>query len=279
LNNELERNLEICLKIDRVPFRKTSEEHWNEIKSRIDAPVVPLRSKKQTLARLAVAASFILFIASSLFHFTGIETRSNANSPMEQIMLPDGSIAKLNSGTSVQFNSHTWFINREVEMNEGEVFFQVKPGKKFTVKTDRGLIQVLGTSFNVKADETSLEVACKTGKVGVKLDGKAERIDLSPGKFVSTETIEFSPKNREVESIGSWTGGNYVYQDAPVIDVIESISYPYKYKVHFEAISTDTYSGKFSLDQPLEDILKTICLPMNLKFEIDEKSRKIIITK
>ena len=51
-------------------------------------------------------------------------------------------------------------------------FLKVEKGKTFTVKTNYGEVEVLGTVFNVKSRDYAFEVICYEGSVEVSLDDK-----------------------------------------------------------------------------------------------------------
>jgi transmembrane sensor len=84
-------------------------------------------------------------------------------------VLEDGSRVELAPNASVVYPSKFSSKLREVRLI-GEAFFDIKsnPDKPFLVITDKVVTKVLGTSFYVKAKETSkVEVEVKTGKVTV----------------------------------------------------------------------------------------------------------------
>src|SRR5690606_546264 len=79
---------------------------------------------------------------------------------MYQLLLSDSTRVWLNAGSSLRYPSAFTGGQRTVELS-GEAYFEVHPQyvedrsgrhrQGFTVKTDRQLVQVLGTHFNVKA--------------------------------------------------------------------------------------------------------------------------------
>ena len=66
-----------------------------------------------------------------------------------QVVLQDGSRLELNGNSGAKVLFSRW--RREVNMMEGEVFFQVSQDKNrpFEVHTPQGQVRVLGTSFQV----------------------------------------------------------------------------------------------------------------------------------
>ena len=80
------------------------------------------------------------------------------------VTLPDNSIVTLRGGSELSYAPYWWFADRSLQF-EGEAFFDVEKGSSFTVQSDNGVTQVLGTSFSIYANDENYEVFCKTGKV------------------------------------------------------------------------------------------------------------------
>ena len=87
------------------------------------------------------------------------------------IVLPDGSLVNLNSGSKLTFNNNFHDKYRQVSL-EGEAFFSVTKNEDvpFIVSANDIRIQVLGTKFNVKAypDENAVSTTLVEGSVDVK---------------------------------------------------------------------------------------------------------------
>ena len=102
-----------------------------------------------------------------------------------RILLPDGTIVWLNSGSKLNYE-HSFNNNtREVEL-EGEAFFDVAKDAKhpFIVHTANINIKVLGTVFNVKSypHDSTIETTLLRGVIEVenKNEPKAPRVILHP---------------------------------------------------------------------------------------------------
>ena len=85
----------------------------------------------------------------------------------QTVILPDGSIAQLNGSSTLKYHPYWWNISRNISL-EGEAFFEVAKGSKFSVESKNGTTSVLGTSFNIYARSNQYEVVCVTGKVWVE---------------------------------------------------------------------------------------------------------------
>ena len=92
----------------------------------------------------------------------------------EIVELPDGSIAYLNSNSSIEYDKN---FNQRIVIQDGEVFFDVKKGgSPFIVKTGLGEIRVLGTKFNVRSDNKELEVEVQEGTVELKVNKLIKKV-------------------------------------------------------------------------------------------------------
>lgn len=121
-----------------------------------------------------------------------------------QITLPDGSHIHLNSGTVLQYPVVFARDSRRVKLS-GEALFEVvhDAKKPFIVETFASNIQVLGTKFNVLANEARSEFSTTliTGKIKVtNRENPAEafimypsdNVSLIQGKLYKTNVSDFS---------------------------------------------------------------------------------------
>ena len=95
----------------------------------------PKRSKVVSIKRMfiSIAASVVLILSAGLpiarlypttVHLSPGEFASHT--------LPDGSEVHLNAATTLSYHPYWWKMNREVKL-QGEAYFVVAKGKKFTV--------------------------------------------------------------------------------------------------------------------------------------------------
>jgi ferric-dicitrate binding protein FerR (iron transport regulator) len=276
----LETKLDQCLRQDRISFKLSPEESWQEIERRIgSAKVIEMKSSaRPNFWRIAVAASIALIASTGLLYVMNSNEFATSHATA-QVELPDGSKVTLNAQSRASFNSLAWFIEREVEHLEGEAFFEVEEGSKFTVNTPNGSVAVLGTSFNVNIKDDVLIVGCKTGKVEVHDLAESQKVILTPGMQVAISETEQITQSLDIDSIDAWVKGEYSFQNIAVQEVFEIISTRSGYSIELPSELEMSYTGQFSMEQPLKEILKTVCKPLNLNFKIDEEGKDILITK
>lgn len=109
-------------------------------------------------ACVVLVAGYFLMPQGDLVHLTTTQGLAGK--------LPDQSSFQLEANSKLSYDKANWKDNRAVAL-EGGAFFKVKKGSAFKVETKLGFVEVLGTDFNVDAEETSLAVDCKEGRVSV----------------------------------------------------------------------------------------------------------------
>lgn len=110
----------------------------------------------------------VTLIALLLVSCTSSTIKKSTKDSLEAYSLPDGSIALLNKNSSIKYNEG--FEDRTVNQT-GEIFYIVTKGETpFTVETEKGNIEVLGTEFNVKSSKEELEIEVEKGIVRLKVD-------------------------------------------------------------------------------------------------------------
>jgi ferric-dicitrate binding protein FerR (iron transport regulator) len=112
-----------------------------------------------------------------------VSTKSGSRT---QIQLPDGSVVRLNSSSSLTYDKNFGKNVREVNLT-GEAFFDVTKDSShpFIIHTNVIDIKVLGTAFNVRSypNDANTETSLIRGKVEVTVKNRAnEKIYLEPNE-------------------------------------------------------------------------------------------------
>ena len=182
--------LSSILVVDASISQKSKDELWNRIdQSTSQSP--NNKSIRMPNRWLAIAASMAILLTAGFWWIQTYST-SEVSTQLAEITkqeLPDGSSVQLNAVSSIIFNARKWETNRHVEL-KGEGFFEVKKGQKFSVNTDHGVIEVLGTSFNVYARNDGFEVRCYTGKVAV-----SDKSGIEKAVLIANQGIRFDREN------------------------------------------------------------------------------------
>ncbi|MCK5170546.1 MAG: FecR domain-containing protein, partial [Bacteroidales bacterium] len=154
----------------KPPFKKTKDEAWNEMISKIESGSEPITSKLIILNKkfYYVAASLLIFLAITWFVAdNSYKTFYVENGAKKEVILPDNSVVLINSDSHLSYSKLIWNFKRKIEL-DGEAYFKVKSGKEFIVITPIAQVQVLGTEFNTYSRKGVFETKCFSGKVQVK---------------------------------------------------------------------------------------------------------------
>ncbi|MFY0601572.1 MAG: FecR domain-containing protein [Cyclobacteriaceae bacterium] len=258
-DDEISQFLEKATKVE-VPNARSKEDIWDAI----DAQTAEKKSRTLPIY-FSIAAAVALLIISVVLFIPGESSQLNIVAEAGESFiheLPDGSKVTLNAASMISY-SDDW--NRTIQL-EGEAFFEVTKGSKFSVNTQWGEVSVLGTSFNVYSRE-SFRVNCKTGKVKVAIsDSDYEKI-LEPGEGLSKVKTEIKDAPQDISAIGQWIAGEFYFEERLVTDVFLEVERQFGVKIPVGDVEGLTFSGYFS-NENLETALEMICLPLDLEYEI-----------
>ena len=222
----------------------------------------------------AVAASIVIMFG--VFYFVSEETHFKTDySEQLAVILPDQSKVQLNSNSQIDFKSKEWEKNREVMLN-GEAFFDVEKGNSFKVMTSEGIIEVLGTEFNITVRDNYFEVQCYEGKVRVTSSGADNEVILTQGK-----AFRITNKNAEVWDFilkePNWLKGESAFNKTPLSEVI--ISLENQFNVTFDKSNIDftkRFTGSFT-HSDINLALKTVFVPMEISFKPNKEKTIILL--
>lgn len=221
-----------------------------------------------------VAAVLCIALVSYVF-LSGRDTViSTSNAETTDLVLPDDSHVTLNAGSELIYNKKQWARKREVHL-KGEGFFRVSEGASFEVKTDQGVISVLGTAFNVNDRNDYFEVSCYRGAVRV-IHGKDSLI-LQPGEsFRAIQGIK-TQKNNTAGEVPTWIHDETSFRSVPYSVVLKEFERQYNVDITAPEATDLYFTGSFS-NKDIETALKSITLPFRLKYRFtDGKKEKVTI--
>lgn len=228
-----------------------------------------------TAAVASIAAAALVVLGAILWFSSQIEVNNTTRAVVE-VGLPDGSQVALRPQSRLEYNTLRWLYSRDVELN-GQGFFEVQKSEKtFSVQTDLGEVEVLGTSFSVSTDADALEVACKTGKVAVYVQSSSPVV-LAAGEGLLAKDERTALYTRSPDEIDGWVRGQYSYENASVERVWRDLEAAFGLEVVGPDVQSLSYTGAFDADDPLEEVLEIICRPLELEYSIDKTNNVVRI--
>ena len=261
------------IKIDKTAklFKSDSYNTSNEyLKLRNKLPKIKNRFKPYLQVAAAILIGFSLYFSITNSKLTSVETLT---SEKLEVNLPDESIVFLNASSTLKYNKSKWKNERTVEL-KGEAFFKVAKGSNFDVKTNNGIVSVLGTHFNVKNRKNFFEVTCYEGLVSVNNNNKIIKLPAGNSIRYLDNTSVASLTNATEPS---WNNNVSDFKSVPFIEVIKEFERQYSVALIYQNIDTNQlFTGSFTHND-INTSLKSITLPLHLNFEI--KGTTIKLTK
>lgn len=226
-----------------------------------------------------------------------------------RIVLPDGSVVILNSGSKLRYPAQFARATRDVYL-EGEGFFDVEESKSkpFLVRTKDITVRVLGTKFNVKSydDEKTIETTLVSGKVEIfankdEKQSEKKKIVLEPNQqalfykesdnmslnqpqskplesvVVSDSPVEIKSKVDIVE-VTAWKDNRLVFKNEKFNELATKLErwYDVKIEIKDEELKHILFTGTFQKES-IEQALSALRLIIPFRYEM--KMNQIVITK
>ena len=250
---------------------------WNKVQARIRDKVkqVPLYSRSLLIRVSSIAAVIALVLGFSLSFLLNGQKESWQASQFEnvvmappgqktQLVLPDGTLVWLNSGSRLSYNYQYSTQDRIVNL-EGEAFFDVQKDTQypFIVKTGAVDVKVHGTAFNVSAyaDDEDIMVALLRGKVSL-LSAKDQQLltYLSPDQeaTVSKSSLLCHVETCDAEIEASWHHNLLKFDGASAEEVWKKLERWYGVHINVQNMPVSKRYGLTIKEESLREMLELI---------------------
>ncbi len=274
-----------------------SDQKNYEINSELElvkSSIEPMQTKRSILQRqiLQMAAMLVVALglgwASQFILFTN--NQQTAQVVTQEIFVPKGQVNQvfLADGTRIWINSETQLIapsvfsskERVVKLN-GEAFFDVAKDKNrpFRVEVNGQQIEVLGTSFNVRAYNNSneIETTLETGQIRLHIGNQTTLLKPGEQSLLDKNTNQMIISKVDVTSISSWKNGRYAFQNKDLIEVFKVVERWYD----VEIIADEAYfkgmhfSGVIKRNKDVRHFLDMLNNSISVKYEINADKIRI----
>lgn len=241
---------------------------------------------------VGIAAVFAVMVG--VWHVSDLSTKCEMAQRMTALQVPpgqrlsvvleDGTKVWLNAGTQLEYPVLFDKNQRTVRL-EGEAIFEVMPNPKrpFIVETFSASVEVLGTKFNVVADQEQevFRTTLMEGSVKVtNLRNPSETIILKPhdvvqligGRFCKTETADFKDQ--------CWTEGLILIKDIPFEELMARFERTYDVKIVIEREKmpeVKVVSGKIRISDGVESALQVLQQVTDFTYFRNEEKNVIVI--
>ncbi len=268
------------------------------LKKRIDATIAD-KVRPLSINWLKVAASVILIAAFSLmintYHTKLIDyfdpvIYAQTIVPMGQkakLTLSDGSVVVLNGGSRLRYPEKFNRDLREVNLIEGEAYFDVAHNKEkpFIIESGGTKTQVLGTAFNIRsyAHFKNIEITVSRGKVAVskKAHQNEQPVFLLPNEQVSVDRFSWKmdKKNINAREIISWTQGKLIFNNELLKNVALILQHSFDIRINYknQDIENIRFTASFDQHDTLDEILFSIAKANKLRYV--KQGKNILFSK
>lgn len=302
---------EIVVAVDREYDISDSQKELERLNRVIDRYELRQKQKKviftfssdnqpyRTIGRWAAAAAIVIAVVlGGMVGYYANETGQTAEQEIvetprieeyrtdygEKLMfrLSDGSRITLNGNSSLTFSSTVEKgLNTEVRL-EGEAYFNIahltgEGQRAFTVQTDDGTIQVLGTRFAVNTFRNETTTVLEEGRVTISNTGSTMNYELAPGQLARFKSNDNKIAIKEVNTqvYTSWKEDKLVFIETPMREVATRIEDTFGVEVVLaENVADESLSGSIKstnldvLEEALEEIFKTDIVQQDSKMFI-----------
>lgn len=240
---------------------------------------------KKLFSRVAsVAAVFFVVACTFAYLFFAqpegqLLTYATQSIPTEY-RLPDGSTVTLNKNSNVTFRSKFGKRQRHVRLT-GEGYFSVDQDadKPFIVEASGTKTEVLGTVFNVKAAENLVTTTLLEGSV--MFHTNHFQVLMKPNETIVYNTVsgEYDRSYTDTQLNTAWVSGRFNYYNLLFPDLTSKLEQIYGYMIDIKnkEVSSRVVSANFTVDQPIEEVLKALENEMMFNYQIDHETKKIVI--
>ncbi len=239
----------------------------------------------------AAAAIILLIGAGMLYYYISdsdvtyiTETSREAiiyNTEHDQIIdihLTDHIYIQLNSQSELQVLSYDDKLAPRLVFLTGEAYFNIdKAQEGFEIITEAGVVQVMGTAFNVRVKDEEVEVAVASGVVvlrGLPEEETDTVVQIPAGhkslKKRNAPAVEPFPVDVGLYLL--WRNERFVFEQTPLHDVLRNLERAYNVRIdlHSKDLGQIRVTGEFGRE-PLMQILNEICWSANLRYrQVDE---------
>ncbi|MET4544896.1 transmembrane sensor [Pedobacter africanus] len=203
-----------------------------------------------------------------------------------QVNLPDGTRVWLNAASELKFPlSFAGLKERRVSLT-GEAYFEVKKdaAKPFIVASDRQVVQVLGTHFNVNSykEDTNTKTTLLEGAVKVQSlkGGSPDEAMLKPGQQARIGNASSAISVATVDPLAeiAWKKGQFFFENEPIENIMKEVSRWYDVDIVYkDDFAGKTVWGSVTRYGNVSKVLSILELTGGIHFKIE--GRRIIVHK
>lgn len=248
------------------------------------------------VARMALQAAAMLAVGLFIGGYVGRErtyelfseqtnTLQAPNGQRLKLTLPDGTGVQLNSGSVIEYPSVFGKDVRRIRLS-GEAMFDVTHNEEqpFVVETFASDIRVLGTRFNVVANEKRrrFPTALFEGRVRItnKLDPTQKEIVLNPNDVANLSNGHLFVEPITDPEITCWTEGLVSISGLPFDELMEKFEQAFDVKIRIELETLPdirNVSGKIRVNDGIDKALRILQYTADFSYRKNPETNVVTI--
>ncbi|MFQ3181048.1 MAG: transmembrane sensor [Polaribacter sp.] len=196
-----------------------------------------------------------------------------------KVVLSDGTIVHLNSGTTFTYPEQFNVANTRKVILKGEAYFEVFKDKTnpFIVEANDVYIEVLGTTFNVSNYEDDNFINCVLTEGSVRLSEKENQennIILKPNEKATWQknVKNFTTEQVKPDNYAAWIDGELVFNKESFSNIAKKIERYYDVKIvnNYPFLGSQEFTGTIKIkEKDVETILDLFRLDTPFKYTIN----------
>lgn len=266
---QIEKQLDEFKKQDPTPYEFT-QAHSDELWKKISAETID-KPRRSGRIWISVAAA-VLFASTSVMLI--LSWNHDATQLSNKVILQDGTIVWLKDGARLDY-SQLSLDNREVTLS-GEALFEVARMRErpFMIHCGHYNASVLGTSFNIKSNDSTVELTVLTGTVklsSLRTDSTVLVNQHEHVVFADNLVSKTVSDPETVKTVVANTQYDMHFEDTRMEEVVRRIEGKFDVNVDLqtEDIGTCMISADFT-DQSLPLTLSMISEALGFQYQIDD---------
>lgn len=246
-------------------FRKIEQQAGTK---RIRTRSVPYRYVAAAIVTLLLGSGILYFMGNQKIKILTVQCHSGE---ILELRLPDSTLLTLSGPSEISYPARFAEDKREVSMS-GQVYFQVHRDtlQPFIVNTSSIKVTVLGTAFQVTANEQKAEVLVSSGKVAVDLPDHSSREILTAGMMTQwTRQQDRLTTGHEFDANKlSWKTKILKFNNTPLSEVIQILNKHYKVNLvlpeKYKDLRLTATFESLSLAETLDIINQTLDIQLSI---------------
>ncbi len=242
-------------------------------------PVAARPRRSFTRPAISFAVAVVVLIVVGIVWLQGPTTQryETARGEHSTIHLADSTDVTLNHTSELIVHSWTRNNPRLVDLH-GEAFFHVRrTGTPFMVETKVGTVRVLGTEFNVRVRDNTLEVGVLSGRVEVKVTkgAKDSSVVMEKGQILTCDggTYPGLPGPLLLSDFPAWMHGKFTFYRSELGSVCRELEAQFDVPVRIEnpRLLHETITGTID-GRTIESALTTLTALTGCKYRHEKSS-------